>query len=194
MRVSNEEKQKSRARILQAASRRFREHGIEETGLADIMKDAGLTHGGFYKHFPDKDALVREALAEAFDSVPSSLAGASHDVRATEFRTLYLSPGHRDASGIGCPIVALGGQVARMDQATRRVMTQGVESWIAFLREEQNGESLSRADAIRQLVEMVGAVLVARAVEGPLSDEILTVIREVEPQDLRRKDVGGGKE
>ncbi len=66
MRVSNAEKQKSRSRIIEAASRRFREAGIEGTGLSDIMKDAGMTHGGFYKHFEDKDALVQAALAEAF--------------------------------------------------------------------------------------------------------------------------------
>jgi TetR/AcrR family transcriptional regulator, transcriptional repressor for nem operon len=184
MRVSNEEKQKSRARILQAASRRFREHGIEGTGLADIMKDAGMTHGGFYKHFPDKDALVRAALAESFDSL--TLAGDRPSSRgAAAFRTLYLSREHRDSPGQGCPIAALGAEVARANQDTRRVMTEGVEARIALLRNGQ--DALSREEAMRQLVQLIGAVVVARAVEGPLSDEIIAAVREVEPDGSDRQ-------
>lgn len=177
MRMSNEEKRKSRARILQAASRRFRERGIEGTGLADIMKDAGMTHGGFYKHFPNKGALVRAALEDAFAQVLASGAGAAEGMQAEDFRSLYLSEGHRDAPGLGCPIAALGGEVARADAATRRVMTDGVEARIALLRGGTEEGPESRADAIRELVALVGAVVVARAVEGPLSDEVLQAVR-----------------
>lgn len=178
MRVSNEEKQKSRARILEAASRRFREHGIAGTGLADIMKDAGMTHGGFYKHFPDKDALVRAALAEAFVSLAP--AGDAPSATGPEmFRRLYLSSEHRDARGLGCPIAALGGEVARADQDTRRVMTEGVETRIALLQ-----DGVTRKDAIRELAQMIGALVVARAVEGPLSDEIIAAVQELEPDAM----------
>lgn len=178
MRVSNEEKRKSRARILQAASRRFREKGIEGTGLAEIMQEAGMTHGGFYKHFPDKEALVREALAEAFLAVLEPEAGAASGLPANDFRALYLSEGHRDARGLGCPIAALGGEVARADGATRRVMTEGVEARIALLQGGSDHGPKSRAEAIRELAALVGAVVVARAVEGPLADEVLTALRD----------------
>lgn len=171
MRASNEEKQKSRARILQAASQRFREKGIEGTGLAEIMKDAGMTHGGFYKHFADKDALVRAALESAFASV------LTPDLGSDDFRALYLSEAHRDARALGCPIAALGGEVARMDAATRTVMTEGVEARIALLQSRVGEGGTSRADAIRELAALVGAVVVARAVEGALADEVLAAMR-----------------
>lgn len=179
MRVSNEEKQKSRARILQAASRRFREKGIEGTGLAEIMQDAGMTHGGFYKHFADKGALVLAALEEAFASVLGSDAAGNKGMSAYDFRALYLSRGHRDSPGLGCPIAALGSEVARSDSATRRVMTEGVEARIALLQGRSGGSDISRAEAIRELAAMVGGIVMARAVEGVLSDEILTALDQV---------------
>jgi len=189
MRASNEDKQKSRARILQAASRRFREHGIAASGLADIMKDAGLTHGGFYKHFPDKESLVRAALAEGFGEVLATLGDGQVD---GGFRMRYLSPEHRDARGIGCPVAALGGEIARTDEATRRVMSDGVEALIALLQGEREGISPPRGDVIRQIAEMVGAVVVARAVEGPLSDEILAAVRRDGRQDRPGAERDGG--
>lgn len=189
MRASNEDKQKSRARILQAASRRFREHGIAASGLADIMKDAGLTHGGFYKHFPDKESLVRAALAEGFGEVLATLGDGQGD---GGFRMRYLSPEHRDARGIGCPVAALGGEIARTDEATRRVMADGVEALIALLQGEQEGVSPPRGDVIRQIAEMVGAVVVARAVEGPLSDEVLAAVRRDGREDRPGVERDGG--
>lgn len=189
MRASNEDKQKSRARILQAASRRFREHGIAASGLADIMKDAGLTHGGFYKHFPDKESLVRAALAEGFGEVLATLGDGQGD---GGFRMRYLSQEHRDARGIGCPVAALGGEIARTDEATRRVMADGVEALIALLQGEREGVSPPRGDVIRQIAEMVGAVVVARAVEGPLSDEILAAVRRDGREDQPGAERDGG--
>ena len=179
MRMSNEEKRKSRARILQAASRKFREKGIEATGLAEIMQEAGMTHGGFYKHFPDKEALVREALEAAFASVLAADARGGQSFGPDEFRTLYLSNGHRDAPGHGCPIAALGAEVARADGATRRVMTEGVEARIALLCSGRRDRENGRAQAIHELAAMVGAIVMARAVDGALSDEILATLRKI---------------
>ena len=175
MRMSNEEKQKSRARILKAASRRFRENGIAGTGVADVMKDAGMTHGGFYKHFEDKDALVRAALAEAFGDVldPESL-----EKDADTFKERYLSTAHRDASGKGCPIAALGGEVARLDPAIRAVMSDGVQARIALLRNARTGTTRPREAAIRDLATLVGALVLSRAVEGTLSDEVMAAVRD----------------
>lgn len=170
MRVSNEEKQKSRARILKAASRRFREYGIAGTGLADVMKDAGMTHGGFYKHFEDKDALVRAALAEAFGDV---LGADSAGTDAASFKRRYLSKAHRDNAGQGCPIAALAGEVARLDPATRAVLSDGVQARIALLQNAHSEATRPRETAIRDLATLVGAIVLARAVEGPLADEVL---------------------
>jgi TetR/AcrR family transcriptional regulator, transcriptional repressor for nem operon len=175
MRVSNEEKQKSRARILKAASRRFRENGIAGTGVADVMKDAGMTHGGFYKHFDDKDALVRAALAEAFGDV---LGPESVGNDAATFNGRYLSTDHRDNAGKGCPLVALGGEVARLDTAIRAVMSDGVQARIALLQNAQSGTTRPREAAIRDLATLVGALVLSRAVEGPLSDEVLAASRD----------------
>jgi TetR/AcrR family transcriptional repressor of nem operon len=181
VRASTEEKQKSRARILRAASQRFRKDGLQGAGLAEIMKDAGLTHGGFYKHFADKDALVRAALDEAFAGLLAPLAAGPDTTRADAFRTLYLSPGHRDSPEAGCPVAALGAEVARAGPATRQAMTDGVEAFIAVLRGGPDGPPLPRADALRQLAALVGAMVIARAVEGPLSDEVLDATRETVP-------------
>lgn len=175
MRVSNEEKQKSRARILKAASRRFRQNGIMGTGVADVMKDAGMTHGGFYKHFDDKDALVRAALAQSFGDV-LDLESAGND--ADTFKGRYLLAAHRDSAGQGCPIAALGGEVARLDTAIRAVMSDGVQARIALLQNARSGTTRPREAAIRDLATLVGAIVLSRAVEGPLSDEVLAAVRD----------------
>jgi TetR/AcrR family transcriptional regulator, transcriptional repressor for nem operon len=177
MRVSNEEKKKSKTRILQAASRRFREEGIEGTSLSEIMQDAGMTHGGFYKHFEDKDALVRAALAHAFVSVLNPMADVSDASGGDAFRDLYLSASHRDSAGQGCPIAALACDVARADNTTRQVMTEGVEARVAQLQRGWTDAPEPRAAAIRDLAALVGAIVIARAIDGPLSDEVLAASR-----------------
>lgn len=175
MRVSNEDKQRSRARILQAASKRFREGGIEGTSLAMVMQDAGMTHGGFYKHFADKEALVRAALTDAFDSFVKPLAETNDTEALNSFRDRYLSHEHRDAAGQGCPVAALGPEVARAGGPMRDEMTAGVEAMIAQLQRHWTDAPEPRAAAIRDLATLVGAIVIARAVEGTLSEEILTV-------------------
>ena len=106
MRKSREEAAETRKRIVQAAAREFREKGIVATGLADLMKAAGLTHGGFYKHFASKDQLVAEATVAALDSIIEELA-AQPTVNSAV--AAYLSTRHRDSPASGCPLAALGG-------------------------------------------------------------------------------------
>src|SRR5215469_1781589 len=105
MRKSREEAAETRKRIVQAAARQFREKGISATGLADLMKAAGLTRGGFYKHFASKDQLVVEATAAAVDSLLKEMAAHS---TFTSALAAYLSAGHRDNPASGCPLAALG--------------------------------------------------------------------------------------
>ena len=122
MRKSKEEAAETRKRIVTAAAGEFREHGIVATGLADLMKAAGLTHGGFYKHFESKDQVVAEACAEAVRVLMEKLEAAPSKGSALGS---YLSIRHRDDPATGCPLAALGSELARSDEKTREAATEG---------------------------------------------------------------------
>ncbi|GLY06601.1 TetR family transcriptional regulator [Actinoplanes sp. NBRC 101535] len=159
-RVSQAQAAQNRERIVAVAARLFREKGIGGVSVADVMAEAGLTHGGFYKHFASKDALVAEAVTAAFGSrwVPSPGA--------------YLSAAHRDDPGGGCPTAGFGGDVAKDlgGDATRAAYARGVED---FARGLGGGEP----DLVA-LSTMVGALLLSRATAGTgLSDRILAAAR-----------------
>src|SRR3954462_15582531 len=124
MRKSREEAAETRKRIVRAAASEFREKGIVATGLADLMKAAGMTHGGFYKHFESKDQLIAEACAEVGRGL-SGKAGANTGKGSAG--SPYLSAGHRDNPAVGCPLAALGPELARCDEKTRTVATAGFE-------------------------------------------------------------------
>src|SRR6059058_4285293 len=120
MRYAPEHNEATRERILDAASRLFREHGIAAVGLAKIMAEADLTVGTFYTHFKSKEDLVREALVRSLQARNAEIEAA---LRAGDLEKLvrtYLSPEHRDAAAAGCPVVALGAEVARHSRATRQ--------------------------------------------------------------------------
>src|SRR6201987_5268492 len=122
MRKAREEGAETRKRIVRAAARKFREQGIVATGLADLMKAAGLTHGGFYKHFASKDQLVAEATTAALDTVLEE--GAGHPGTGAAV-SAYPSARHRDNPASGCPLAALGGELARCDKEARAAATAG---------------------------------------------------------------------
>src|SRR6201987_279308 len=108
MRLTREQAKQNRNRIVETASRMFRLHGVENVAVADIMKESGFTHGGFYNHFKSKDELAAEAIASAFDVAASDLseklASAKHPQDTlSSFVARYLSPPHRDAESGGCP-------------------------------------------------------------------------------------------
>ncbi|HYH19235.1 MAG TPA: TetR/AcrR family transcriptional regulator [Azospirillum sp.] len=182
MRYSKEHKEQSRARILETASRLFRERGLEGIGVADLMKAAGLTHGGFYGHFASKDALVAEAVREALTTGRAALAKAARSGAGPEglraLLDLYLSPRHRDAPGAGCAIAALGAEALRAAPETRHAFTEGIEALAALvadtLPEGSPGGPDRRERALATVATMVGAMVMARAVDDPtLSEEIL---------------------
>src|SRR5476651_2197740 len=118
MRYPPAHKPTTRRRILEAAGRAFREQGVAETGVDEVMRRAGLTHGGFYAHFRGKSELVAEACAEAFDEAVGNLGRiAAQPTAAKRARLLidsYLSPHHRDNRGSGCLVVAVGADMARL--------------------------------------------------------------------------------
>src|SRR5271156_954431 len=117
MRKSKKEAAETRQRILKAAAAKFRQNGIGGTGLADLMAAAGLTHGGFYKHFESKEQVVAESITLATESTVSTMRqtlSASPGPRGLNaVISEYLSPEHRDDPSGGCPLVSLGGEVPR---------------------------------------------------------------------------------
>src|SRR3954452_15791321 len=122
MRYPKDQKQATRRRILEAAGRRFKQEGIDGTGVAAVMSDAGLTNGAFYHHFASKEDLVANVLADQlrtqrrrFEAQPSDRAGLEAIIRA------YLSPQHRDQCADGCPSAALLDEIVRCSAATKRV-------------------------------------------------------------------------
>ncbi|MFD3657864.1 TetR/AcrR family transcriptional regulator [Streptomyces sp. NPDC058620] len=174
-RVSQAQAEENRRRVVETASRLFREQGTR-VSVADLMKAAGLTHGGFYKQFVSKEALVDEATAHAFDELTQhhkdgleQYAG-QREAAQQALIDAYLSIEHRDSVADGCPVAALATDMAREpgDREARRVYTQGVGDFAEVLATEDQ-------DGITRLCTMLGALVLARATNGSaLSEDILT--------------------
>ncbi len=176
---SQAEKTATHERIVQVAARRFRESGLDGVGVADVMKEAGLTVGGFYRHFDSRDALVTEAVAAALEAWRAQL-DQSRDPAAPLEAVLdaYLSEAHRDAPGTGCALAALAGDVARSGSQPRTLYTEQVHRSLSGMAARLGGTADARADAILTLSAMVGALALSRAVSDPaLSREILDTVR-----------------
>lgn len=177
MRVSRDQARQNRQRVVAAASALFREKGVDGVGISDLMSEAGLTHGGFYKQFGSKAELVEEACALALEDTlafwDSFLEGAVEPRAA--FVRAYLSDQHRDRVGEGCLLPALAGEARREPQAIRDVFTRGIRSYADRLDQPVGARTReTRAEALSNLAEMVGALLLARVSDDPqLSREIL---------------------
>ncbi|OZI60454.1 TetR/AcrR family transcriptional regulator [Bordetella genomosp. 11] len=180
MRKSREETARTRARIIAAAGQEFRRNGIAATGLAGLMQAAGLTHGGFYKHFSSKEELVAEACTQSINGVLDALvervAQEPPARRLDTFLAAYLSAAHRDAPENGCGLAALGSELGRTGDATRTATTQAFERMvdivIQYLPDPNAAGALARARTI--VATLIGAVAMARAVNDvALSDRIL---------------------
>jgi TetR/AcrR family transcriptional repressor of nem operon len=184
MRYEPERKGRTRARIVAQAALTLRSGGPDRLGVADVMAGAGLTHGGFYAHFPSKDALVEEAMGAVFadarrrgglDAVQSSDAD---DLRGA-FRAYlsgYLSPLHRDQPDLGCPLPALSADMARGLKPARQRFAQGLADLTTQMAAimARLGHADPGAQAVATVAQMAGAVALARAVgKGPQSDAIL---------------------
>jgi len=188
MRVSRVAAAESKARVVEKASRMLRERGVEAASIAEVMHAAGMTHGGFYKHFGSKDELARAAVRFAFEEIierfdrRKAAEGAAAAVAA--YIDDYLSAAHIAHSGFGCPVAALGAEAARYDDELRAEFIAGSERLIQRLAEpaatEPHGDGKrARAAAIRTLTQLVGAAVIARAVgQGALQDEILAACTE----------------
>jgi TetR/AcrR family transcriptional repressor of nem operon len=176
MRVTREQAAATREKVLHLAGTLFRQHGFDGIGVADIMKRAGLTHGGFYGHFRSKDDLAAEACArvlgnegwiERLTGTPKPSLGA--------LSRAYLSADHRDDPGHGCLMAAVGSDVVRQPRAVRRAFTDGLRARVEALLKVVPGRSAAarREKALATLAGLVGALMLSRAVDdATFSDEI----------------------
>jgi AcrR family transcriptional regulator len=179
-RYSPEHKEATRRRMIETAGRRFKSDGIDGSGIATLVADAGLTNGAFYGHFSSKDDLVASVVAQQLEdqvavvnSMPAGLASVEMFLRE------YLSPTHRDDLAGGCPSAALLDEIGRCDVAVREAYTGGAAAMIQAIIRHLDGDVGGDAQrteerAIGLFSLLVGALQAARAVTDPeLSDRIL---------------------
>jgi TetR/AcrR family transcriptional repressor of nem operon len=185
MRYSREHKLETHARIVKKASVRLREKGAHGIGVADLMKDAGLTHGGFYAHFDSREALVIEAFAYAMERSTERWRKLAEqtppDKRLAAIVESYLSPAHRDDPGHGCAVPTLGAEIARESPKTRKAFAAKLEQMIDMLAAQipDVPRKAARKQAMAAIATMMGTLVLARiAGSGDFSDEILRAGRD----------------
>lgn len=185
MRKSKVETAETRKRIVGVAAREFRARGIGATGLADLMSEAGLSHGGFYRHFDSKDHLVAEACAAGLADVVSALEIAAEGSHGKDgFKAIvdaYVSASHRDAPADGCPLAGMGSELAHADEQTRATASQGFENLVELLarRVGRRSRDAARSEAVFALAAMIGAITISRIVADPdVSNSILQDVKE----------------
>jgi TetR/AcrR family transcriptional repressor of nem operon len=187
LRLTREQAEQNRRLIVETASRMFRLQGLENVAVADVMKESGFTHGGFYNHFKSKDDLATEAVASAFDHAAKNLSddisSANDPQKALNaFVADYLSPAHRDTSTGGCPATAFPVDSARGGKDIQAAFADGIESYLEILAARMDGDKReARQRAVTLLSGIVGALLLSRAVkksQPKLSDELLSSARK----------------
>lgn len=170
MRYDAEHKQRTRAKVLKEAAKAIRGDGPHQVGVADVMAKVGLTHGGFYAHFSSKDELVVAAIAQMFDEAMASFehftAGKAPAEALAAYIDFYLSPRHREAQAVGCPLPALAADLPRLDEGARDGFTRGAARLTAALSRLIAAVGRHDPDALASsvLAEMVGAISLARAI------------------------------
>ena len=176
MKVTREQVAENRRRILDSASRLFRDRGFDAVTVAEVMQCAGLTHGGFYRHFASKDDLIAQTLVHC---LTADIEGP-FDLRA--YVDGYLSPEHRDNPGGGCPFAALASQMRHQSTPARAAMTAGARDLVERISSDPSttGETSENRAAIGSWAAMVGAIILSRAVDDrELSDRIIRETRKL---------------
>jgi TetR/AcrR family transcriptional repressor of nem operon len=186
MGYSQAQKEKTHKRIVAIASKRFREQGLAGFGIAELMKEAGLTVGGFYKHFDSRDELVAEALSDAFGFWQRQKEAGEHAGQPPlSFEKLiddYVSDGHRKNPGAGCALSALAPEIARSGKRTRALTSEQVRNDLELLVGllPSKDKRAARSRAILTFSALVGAMSLARAVsDEALSREILKTVADL---------------
>lgn len=167
MKVTKEQKTENKEKILKAASKLYREHGIAGIGIGELSKSVGLTHGGFYRQFPEgKEQLVAEAITRIFDEYSELWATKS---TVSEIVESYVSEEHRKDRLQSCPIPTLAADVSRLGGAVGESWTQGLRSLISILmtREGPDGLPVSEEKALQIIASMSGAMVIAKASSDP---------------------------
>ena len=174
-RVSEAEKRKSHRRILDAASRLMREKGIGSTSVSYVMKAARLTHGGFYRHFSSKDELVAAAFQQAVDDVVTDMEAAGSESELDQARqsyiALYLSQDHLQDRGQGCPLAAMGPEIALLEKDAKDAASAAIDRMAALLATD---DCSSRSQGIAMMALLLGTITLARLKEADVdADEVL---------------------
>lgn len=190
MRYDAEHKQKTRKKVLRAAASAIRAEGPHRIGVAQVMADAGLTHGGFYAHFASKEDLIAASIGEMFRQGSARFEAETAEVSAAEglarYIDFYLSASHRDSRGLGCPLPYLAADAPRLAGKSREAFAVGVAGLTERLAGKigELGRAGADAEAASMLAELVGALSLARAEpDSDRSDAILDVSRAA----LRRR-------
>jgi TetR/AcrR family transcriptional repressor of nem operon len=183
MRKSKAETLETRKKIVDIAAREFRLNGIYATGVSEIMAAAGMTHGGFYRHFASKDQLVAEACAASMDTFVGRAESAAEC--GGEFLTEYiremLSKEFRDDCLGGCTLVAVGSELARADIDAKKAASDGFRQFVDILAKQESAKDpqSARADAIFKVSAMIGAVTISKMMDDPaLADAVLDIAKE----------------
>jgi TetR/AcrR family transcriptional repressor of nem operon len=181
-------KEQTRERILRAAARAIRKHGYEGVGVADVMKEAGLTHGGFYAHFASRDALLAQAAEQAGLESLESLSRAVDRAKPGEalmaLVDAYLADRHVEApeQGLGCALAAAGSEVPRQSDEVRRAVGRRLKDLIGLVERQfpDWGSNAAHEKAMAVVASMVGGLLLARVVDdAQLSRKIRKAVREL---------------
>jgi TetR/AcrR family transcriptional regulator, transcriptional repressor for nem operon len=184
-------KQNTHERIVETAARAIRRSGYDGTSVADIMKEAGLTHGGFYAHFASRDAMLAEAADRAGANAVASIASIAAQTTPQEalqaIVNAYLSEAHVQNVENGCPVVALGSEMPRQAPEVRRAATRRIKEMIDLVSRQlpEWGQPAAHAQALVMVSTMVGALLLARAVDDPrLSRALCEAARNPRPSSV----------
>ncbi len=186
MRMSREAAAQSKARILAAASKMVRERGIDATSVADVMQAAGMTNGGFYRHFRSKDEMIAMAIRGAFDEIADRfdrrLNQDGGEAAISGYVGEYLSEGHIEHPGVGCPVAAAGADAGRRSGTFAEEFIAGTERLIERLCAASSSGACTatqRAKAIRLMAMLAGAVVIARATgPGAARKEVIAACSE----------------
>ncbi len=179
MRYAKDHAAETRERIVETAGRLFRERGIDAVGVAELMKAAELTHGGFYAHFASKEALAEEACARALEATTARFEEVAGEKGLDAWIEGYLSPRHRREPAAGCPMAALGTEAGRRGARFRAAFSAGIEKFFAALAARLPGTvAARRRRAIATFASLLGALVLARAADDRLGAEILDTVRK----------------